>query len=425
MSVRTISDPIKTLAQTTESFAAGKFSARAIVDREDEIGALAKAYNQMAAQLQEIIGKLEQRVVDRTQDLENQTLRLRVAAEIARDAASARNLRDLLAQAAELICTRFGFYHTGIFLLDNNKEYAVLVASPTEAGRKMIENNHKLRVGEMGIVGRVAATGEPRITLNTGTDAVYFNNPYLPNTRSEMALPLKVENTVIGVIDVQSDQPQAFNEEDVAIMQILADQLATAIERARLFQEVERSLKELESAYGRFTSENWKKLSAGSLTNNKGYRFDNVRIEPITELPELAGAALKTGTIINSNGNKSPMDKEQKVAVPIKLRGQTIGVVSLTLKEGYDSNTISIIELATERLASAMESARLYEEARLRADREQSISRVTTAISASTEYEQILQTTVREIGSILSDTEVAIQILEEPAAGNYAEQKEQ
>jgi GAF domain-containing protein/HAMP domain-containing protein len=425
ISARAIADPIKTLAQTTQSFASGKLSVRAVVNREDEIGALAQAYNQMAAQLQEMIGKLEQRVADRTKDLEGQTLRLRVAAEIARDAASAHSLDELLDQTAELICNRFSFYHAGIFLLDNDKEYAVLVASPTEAGQSMIANNHRLRVGEIGIVGRVAATGEPRVTLNTGADTVYFNNPFLPNTRSEMALPLKVQNNVIGVLDVQSDQPLAFNEDDIAIMQVLADQLAIAIERARLLQEVERNLKELESAYGRFTSENWKRLSAGGQPASKGYRFDNVRIEPITELPELAGTVLKTGTPMSSNGSSSGIDKEHKVAIPIKLRGQTIGVINLKLKEGYDSNTITIIELAAERLASAMESARLYEETRLRADREQSISRVTTAISASTEYDQILQTTVREIGNILSDTEVAIQILDEPAASHRREQNEQ
>jgi GAF domain-containing protein/HAMP domain-containing protein len=425
ISARTIADPITTLAQTTESFAAGKLSARAAVDRRDEIGALAQAYNQMAAQLQEMIGKLEQRVADRTKDLEGQTLRLRVAAEIARDAASSKSLHELLDKTAELICSRFSFYHAGIFLLDNDKEYAILVASPTEAGKRMIENNHRLRVGETGIVGRVAATGEPRVTLNTGADAVYFNNPYLPNTRSEMALPLKVQNNVIGVLDVQSDQPLAFNEEDIAVMQVLADQLAIAIERTRLLQEVERNLKELESAYGRFTSENWKRVSVGGPAASKGYRFDNVRIEAITEVPELVGAVLKTGTPMSSNGSSPDAEKEHKVAIPIKLRGQAIGVISLKLKEGYDSNTISVIELAAERLASAMESARLYEEARLRADREQSISRVTTAISASTEYDQILQTTVREIGSILSDTEVAIQILDEPTISQRREQSEQ
>lgn len=417
VSARTIADPIKTLAQITENIAAGKLSTRAMVDRQDEIGALAESYNQMAAQLQDVIGKLEQRVADRTKDLESQTLRLRVAAEIARDAAAAKGLDELLNRAADLILSRFNVYHIGIFLLDNNKEYAVLVASPTEAGKKMMELKHKLRVGEIGIVGRVSATGEPQIALDTGADATFFNNPYLPNTHSEMALPLKVENHVIGVLDVQSDQPRAFNEEDVAIMQVMADQLATAIERTRLLQEVERNLKELESAYGQFTRDNWKRLTDDTATGRIGYRFDNVRLERITELPELAGDALTSGQIVNSNGRHSGTEKERSVAIPIKLRGQPIGVVSLKLKEGYDSNTVTIIESAAERLAAALESARLYEEARLRADREQSISRVTTAISGSTGYEQILQTTVREIGSILGDTEVAIQILDEPAVG--------
>ncbi|HEX5943326.1 MAG TPA: GAF domain-containing protein, partial [Anaerolineales bacterium] len=295
VSARTIADPIRTLAQTTASFAAGKLSTRATVDRQDEIGALAQSYNQMATELQEIIGKLEQRVADRTKDLESQTLRLRVAAEIARDAASARDLNELLTRAADLILNRFGFYHIGIFLLDNNKEYAVLVASPTEAGRQMMENNHRLRVGEVGIVGRASVTGEPRVALDTGSDIAFFNNPYLPNTRSEMALPLKVENNIIGVLDVQSDQPEAFNEDDVAIMQVMADQLATAIERTRLLQEVERNLKELESAYGQFTRDNWKRLTDGTATGRLGYRFDNVRLERITELPELAGDALTSG----------------------------------------------------------------------------------------------------------------------------------
>ena len=425
ISARTIADPIKTLVQTTESFAAGRLSARAMLDREDEIGALAKSYNQMAAQLQEIIGKLEQRVADRTKDLESQTLRLRVAAEIARDAASARDLNELLTRAADLIISRFNFYHIGIFLLDNSKEYAVLVASPTEAGIQMIDNNYKLRVGEGGIVGRVFATGEPRTALNTGTDVAFFSNPYLPNTRSQMALPLKVENNIIGVLDVQSDQSQAFNEDDVAIMQVMADQLATAIERTRLLQEVERSLQELESAYGQFTRENWKKLTDGTLTGSMGYRFDNVRLERITEPPQLASVALTSGRMVNSNGKYSETETERSVAIPVKLRGQTIGVISLKLKEGYDSNTVSIVESAAERLAYAMESARLYEEARLRADREQSISRVTTSISAATGFEQILQTTVREIGNILGDTEVAIQILDESDAGKRAAGQEE
>ena len=420
VSARSITEPIKSLSETTESFAAGQLSARAHIERRDEIGALATDYNKMAEQLQEVIDSLEQRVAARTQDLEGRTLRLRVAAEVARDSAAAHDLRDLLERSTRFILNRFNYYHTGIYLLDNIGEFAVLVASPTEAGQEMISSGQKFRVGGASIIGNVATSGEPQIaSVSTGSS---FENTLLPKTHTEMALPLKVENNIIGVLDIQSDQAEAFTEDDMAIMQVLADQLATAIDRTRLLNEVERNLGELEAAYGQFTRDNWRKLSESSLSGNKGYRFDNIRIESIRELPELGKEALTSGQLISSNGAHKGL--ENTVAIPIKLRGQTIGVVSLKLKEGYDASTIATVEAAAERLASAMESARLYEEARLRADREQSISRITTAISASTEYEQILQATVREIGSILSDTEVAVQILDE-ANPALAEQKDQ
>jgi len=406
ISAVSIAEPISTLAKVAESYAAGKLSTRAAINRRDEIGALGSAYDQMAEQLQDIIGKLEQRVSDRTKELESQSLRLRASAEIARDAASARNLAELLDKANTLIQERFGIYHTGIFLLDNKKEFAVLTSSPTEAGRQMIASNHKLRVGEVGIVGRVAYTGEPRITLDTGADAVYFNNPYLPKTRSEMALPLKVENRMIGVLDVQSDEPQAFDKDDVAIMQILADQLATAIERTRLLQQVEQNLSDLQQAYGQFTREGWKTLGESGLLNKTGYRFDNIRIQSISEAPEHGEEVMKTGTsVVKTNGTAN------QVAIPIKLRGQTIGVVSANLKDDFTPTTISTLELAIERLALSLESARLYEQARLRADREQAIAQVAANISSATEFDAILRTTVEEVGRSLSDAEVSIQII--------------
>ena len=410
ISARSIVRPIQVLAQTTESFAAGKLSARAAIDREDEIGALAASYNLMASQLQEIIGKLEQRVNNRTRDLENQTQRLQMAAEIARDAATARNLGELLDRAGRLISDRFSFYHTGIFLIDKNREYAVLAASSSEAGRQMINNNHSVRVGGVGIIGWVADTGEPRIVFDNDKVTELYNYAELPKTHSEMVLPLKAENTVIGILDLHSDQLQAFGEEDIPIMQTMADQIATAIERTRLLQEIEGSLRELESAYGRYTREGWNHLVDNNQIGYKGYRFDNIELEPTDQLPQLEKDALKAGETVSASQGSAA--RQTSVAIPIKLRGQTIGVISVKLKEDHRENTISTIELASERLASALESARLYEEARLRADREQSISQVATAISASTSYEDILQTTVREIGNTLRDAEVSIQILD-------------
>jgi GAF domain-containing protein len=224
-----------------------------------------------------------------------------------------------------------------------------------------------------------------------------------------MALALKVENQVIGVLDVQSDQPQAFGENDIAIMQILADQLATAIARTRLLEQVEQNLRDLEQAYGRFTREGWKTLSESGLLNKIGYRFDNIRIQPIAEVPTLGEEAMANGTLV-SRRDEHASDKNF-VAIPIKLRGQTIGVVSANLKDGYTQNTIATLELAIERLALSLESARLYEEARLRADREQRIAQIASNIGSATEFDSILRTTVEEVGRILGDTEVSIQIV--------------
>ena len=413
ISSNSIVHPIKVLAQTSENFAAGKLSARAPIERKDEIGALANSYNQMASQLQEIIGRLEQRVNDRTRDLESQTRRLRMAAEIARDAAAARSLSGLLERSAQLISSRFDFHHSGIFLIDQNREYAVLVASSSEAGRQMMMENQWPRVGDFGVVGRAAASGEPRIVLATDPETTFFGHEKLPSTLSELVLPLRAENSIIGILDLHSDQPQAFDEDDIAIMQTLADQLATAIERMRLLQEVESSLNELESAYGRYTREGWTSLFASSRAGLKGYRFDNIEMERLSELRDIEKEVLETGTTASLSAQQAAGHGQSTVAIPIKLRGQTIGVISVKLREEHTENTVSTIELASDRLASALESARLYEEARLRADREQSISQVATAISASTSYEDILQTTIKEIGSTLKDAEVSIQILDQ------------
>ena len=363
---------------------------------------------QKEIELNEAQTSLEERVAERTKELEAQSQRLRVAAEIAKDATSSKNLSELLERAGQLIQDRFGFYHTGLFIIDSNKEFAVLTASPTDAGKQMIANGHKLRVGYTGIVGRVASTGESRVVLDTSQDSTHEHNPLFPNTRSEMALPLRVENEVIGVLDVQSDRPQAFTEDDVAVIQILADQLAAAIERTRLLQQLEQNLKDLEKAYGQTTRESWKSIAESSLISNFGYQFDNVRIQPLNDVPALGQKAIQGGIKVNQTDES----KQESVAIPIKLRGQSIGAVTVKLKEGHKQTTINTIEQAVERLAGALESARLFEEARQRAEREQAISHVTSAISSESEFDSILRTAVEEIGKSLGDSEVSIRIVE-------------
>ena len=201
--------------------------------------------------LQELNQSLEDRVTSRTADLEqaNQRNEKRVKqfeaiAQVAHATTANESLETLLPRLVSLVSEQFGFYHTGIFLMDENRGYAVLSAANSTGGKQMLERGHKLQVGQSGIVGFVSATGTPRIALDVGSDAVYFDNPDLPNTRSEMALPLRILDEIIGVLDVQSTEENAFLEEDIDILSTLTDQVAIAIQNSRTYQTMQKLLQD-------------------------------------------------------------------------------------------------------------------------------------------------------------------------------------
>lgn len=178
-------------------------------------------------------------------EAERRALQLTAASEVARDAIAILDVERLLDETVCRISQRFGFYHAGVFLLDESREFAVPHAASSEGGRRMLERGYKLKVGEVGIVGFVTGTGKPRIALDVGKDAVHFTNPDLPDTRSEMAVPLIVRDQVIGALDVQSTVVDAFTDGDVATLQTMADQLANAIENARLYEKRQQEAKQL------------------------------------------------------------------------------------------------------------------------------------------------------------------------------------
>lgn len=171
-------------------------------------------------------------------------VRLEAVATVGRDATVLIDPDDLLRRVTHLISAQFGFYHVGIFLLDEKREYAVMRASNSEGGHRLLELGHKLKVGAQGMVGYVAATGEPRIALDVGADAVHFVNVFLPQTRSEISLPMRHRGEVLGVLDVQSTEAGAFSPDDFTALQIMADQLANALVNARLYETLQRRLEE-------------------------------------------------------------------------------------------------------------------------------------------------------------------------------------
>jgi GAF domain-containing protein len=345
----------------------------------------------------------------RTRKLEQRTIRLRAAAEITRDTTAARGMDDLLDRAVNMIRRRFGFYHVGIFMVDEVGEYAVLRTATGEAGRQLLEQGHKLRVGKSGIVGYVASTGEPRIALDVGADAVHFRNPLLPETRSEMALPLRIGRRVNGILDVQSREEAAFDDEDISILQTIADQLAVAIENARLLQEMQQTMHELEIASKRYTRETWRTDEERAL----GYRYRHMDIEPVVEQPPEAQQAWSEGQSVVATVQPQDADSTAAsvAAIPIKLRGQVIGVLNLrSSREAIAPRTVLQIEEVADRLAVALENARLLEETERRAMREQLLSDMTARFTQSLDMDALLRAAVRELGQLPNVAEASVHV---------------
>lgn len=403
---RTLS-PIQALTRVAAEITEGHSASFVNVESEgDEIGVLIRAFNRMTTQLRGSISNLEQRIAERTLELEQQATRLRAATEISQFSAAERDLNKTLERAGHLLMSRLECSFVGIYLLEKDGAHAILASSPTKAGKSRIQQKFRLPVNYETVVGFVAKTGEARIAPDVRFSATQFSDTFLPESRSEIILALKSENKTIGVLDIHSEKEDAFRQADLSIMQIIADQLSSAIERSRLSQESSRYLSDLEQAYGRNTREGWRKFIAARQLQNRGYRFDNIRIEPFEEISGVGRKAIEQGITVSAPGAST----NQEIAIPIKFRGQTIGIVQAKLREGSGETIVTTLEQAIDRLASSLESARLYEEAQIRANREQAISQIASLIGSSSDYESILRTTAREIGNVLTDTDVIIQL---------------
>jgi GAF domain-containing protein len=379
---------------------------RDIIDMLNRTRSHERALAEMNRELQ--VSRDELRI--RTRKLERRTSQLRAAAEVTRDTTSARELDELLDRAVAMIRRHFGFYHAGVFLVDEAAEWAVLRAATGDAGQRLLEQEHRLKVGKSGIVGHVVSTGSPRIALDVGVDAVHFRNPLLPETRSEMALPLRVGRRVIGALDVQSQEEKAFDEEDVSILQTIADQLAVAIENARLLQETRQAMHELEIASRRYTQESWQTGADRVL----GYRYRRTDVESSAEQPPEARQAWLTGeSVVTTLGasESGSQDVVNVASIPIKLRGQVIGVLNLRSSKGnISARTVAQIEEVADRLAMALENARLLEETERRARREELLGEMTTRFTQSLDMDTLLRAAVRELGQLPNVAEASVHV---------------
>lgn len=376
------------------------------IQTQDELEDLGIAFNQMSENLRKSFGMLEENVAARTEDLARLANELRTIAEVNRELAAIRDQSTLLNVSASLIRERLGYYHVGIFLIDEKNEYAVLRGASSASAEEMLAQNYKLKVGETGLVGNVTLTGKAYIAQDVDLDAIHFENPFLPETRSEIVLPLRSYNVTIGALDIQAKTSAAFSERDIQTLQVLADQLASAIENSQLVRRLEETLRELSKKNQENTRQVWQ--STISAQTASAYEYDGLQIRPIPQDidPSLA-ARLESGRPVVMNTNSKSI-----LLVPLTILGQVIGVIGLEqddAEKSWSEEQIVIAQAAANRAALTLENARLFEESNRRAAKESSIFAATSRISSISSMENILKAAAEELDKVLSASEITIQ----------------
>lgn len=291
---------------------------------------------------------------------ERRAERMETAFEISRQAASMLDEETLLAEAAELIRERFGFYYVGIFIVDDSGQWAVLYAGTGEAGRALLSQGHRLQVGGNSMIGQCIANASPRLALDVGKEAHRFDNPLLPDTRSELALPLMSRNIVIGAVSIQSTEVAAYSREDITILQTMADQLATALGNARLFAESRASLEELQRLQQRYALDMWEGYVAKQ--DVFGYAYDLNELSPVAADMSSAPPEFFGRQVITRSGDGG---EGALLVAPFDVRSEPVGFLSFEEPQGtreWTADNVAVVEAVREQLSLALENRLLIDQ---------------------------------------------------------------
>lgn len=344
---------------------------------------------------------------------------LQATAEIGHELSQYLELDELFKESVNLIRDRFGFYHVQIFMLDESRTNAILVASTGEAGRRLLMRQHSLGVGSNSVIGVVTGRAESLIAVSGVPGTMHRFNELLPETKAELAVPIMDGEKVIGALDVQSRWANAFEESDVRALQSLANLLSGAIRNAQLFEaqsqsvkeqqrlllDSEANLREIQRLNQQLTRTGWdqylkdKRDSFGVTVADEKLIMDGSWSESLME------AALKQRPVAKQ------VDDTPVVAVPVILRNEVIGAIEVEpSRELSPAETLEMLEAVAQRLASGLENARLFEEAQASTAREQDINRIVSQYQAVTTVDDLLQITLRELSQTLGAERGAIRL---------------
>jgi len=404
-----IARPITALTQVATQITNGNLEQRAEIAERNEIGLLATAFNTMTSQLRELIGSLEDRVTARTE-------RLEIVATLGERLSAILKVEELLTEVVNQIKDRFNYYHAHIYLLDDTGQNLVVAEGVGEAGAVMKAKGHSIPLNApTSLVARAARTGEIVTVDNVRQAEDWLPNPLLPNTYSEMAVPIVLEGQVVGVLDVQQDRVAGLDEADANLLRSLVNQVAVAIRNARLFDEVETALAEAYAAQARYTEQSWEK--AKIVTRQGQYHYVQPHAPTLTEAQTQALAAAKVQALqqhrsltLTPNGNNSEVTA---VVSPIILRQVPIGslqICSSSPDQVWTEDDLEIVEVITQELARVAENLRLFEETRERASYEQTVRQITDKLRAAPDLDTLLETAARELGQRLGVRHTVLEL---------------
>ena len=372
ISTRLISGPVVELIETFQKIEEGDLNQHVPVTGTDELATVAIHFNRMVSRLDELQATLEEQVIERTRQLA-------ATNEVGRVASSILDPDELLDKVVNLITEQFNYYYAAIYLIDPSKKWAELTEATGQAGSVLKQNRHRLEISGKSMVAGCIRERSPRIAQETAEEKQRFDNPLLPYTRSEIALPLIIGDRVLGALNVQSTKPSDFGGDLIQTMQNMASQVAVALENARLFQEAQQSISELHAIQKQYLLEGW--IAINSYNEDLEY-----------SIGESSDAA------------------NQIIESPIKLRDQALGKITLEQSNEWTPEQRSLVNAVTAQAAIALENARLVSESRQVALRERALAEINSKIWSSTSVDAILQNVIKELGKRFDTSSATIEL---------------
>lgn len=337
--------------------------------------------------------RLEEKVIERTEALESRMNQLRNSASAARAIAEIQNIVELLEVTAKLISERFGYYHTGLFILDEQKKIAFLQAASSARGKELIGQVFNVEIDRKNLLA--TAVEQNRAIIASDIDQKNFvADEHFPLTRSRMVLPLAVRGNVIGLLDVHSDQPRAFNIEDAEVLQTLADLIAISFDNVRLINETQNLVSQLEANTSIQTQRTWRKLTSRQMP---AYQYTPAGVRPI----------------FNRDKRSDNVEDKNNLLVPLVLYGQTIGNIKLKRKVNHADWTErekALVAKIADQVTLALENSRLVEEAQKSAARDQMIANISTRIRETLDIDSVARTAAEELRRVFDLKEAEIVI---------------